>query len=128
MIERLEQRPGGNRQLALRILVMPSGSPFGKDSDRTWRALDRCGLAQGQSVMNLCPGRMGLTDDPWKAFCRAYEEEAPTIALPLLRPLHLPRIWHQLRHFMWFSETRSTSAWPRYHPVFRSGTPGSDGC
>ena len=75
-IEHLERRTSGSRQSALRMVIMPSGSPYGEDFERTCRALDRCGFAQGRCGIFLDSN--GLSEDEWEEFRRAYDEEAPS--------------------------------------------------
>jgi hypothetical protein len=77
-LKHLEQRTSSGGQMALRFIVMQAGSPFGEDFERTRRALDRCGYAQGPSVIFLWPEPGGMSHEEWEKFLQAYDEEVST--------------------------------------------------
>jgi hypothetical protein len=75
-LQKLETRASdGSGRPALRLVVMPAGSEFGENFERTSNALNRCEFAQGRGLIVLGEGPTGLRDDEWKQFRQAYAEE-----------------------------------------------------
>jgi hypothetical protein len=58
---------------SLRVVIMPAGSRFGEDFERTCKALDSCEFAQSRRLIILGNGPTGLRDYEWKQFQQAYE-------------------------------------------------------